>query len=139
MAKFTVGDRVGVDFDNINDVAKRFGVITDVLSDGRVMVRWDDNYYNRPGSSTAAPLNPNDLLTEDDHNEKYNRLEKEFNKVADEVREQLKKAGELILTANDFAKNNGFESLQEFYGHDVLYTLENAMAKCGWQTSSLHC
>lgn len=137
MSKFEVGTRVGFDFDKINDYGKAVGTVTDVLSDGRVMVKWDETkYYSYNMAPYNAPINPDQLLTEDEKTEKVDRLEAEFNRVAEEVRGQLRSAGVLLESANKAAKDAGFD-LHEMW--EATREFERSMEKAGWNTSSLHC
>lgn len=139
MSKFSKGDRIGfVDgklrYDEYGDSGPYYGTVTDELSDGRVMVKWDDKWMNN--AHNANPRNPEKLVPEKDLQEKYSALETEFKRVEAEVQAKMEEASRLITDAQKFAKDAGFD-LQEM--RDATSTLESAMGSAGWNTSSWHC
>lgn len=75
MSKFAVGDRVGYAADKFSfgeyAEAPSFGVITDVLSNGSVMVTWDHKHAN----NNPKPIEPTKLVLENNLPEKYSTLE----------------------------------------------------------------
>jgi len=137
MAKLVKGDRISLVEGKLRYTEygddPNYGVITDELSDGRVVVKWDNKWMN---DNYTKPIDPNKLLPEDEVKVKFAALEKEFRRVEDEVRAKMKEAGDIVLAAQKFAKEAGFE-LQEM--SDATYSLEGAMEKAGWNTSSWHC
>lgn len=137
MSKFTVGARVGyvegkMRYSEYDEDNAYYGVITDILNDGRLMVKWDDEYMNR----NSAPMKPNVFELEGDLKAKYSALEEAFNKVQGELKQKMKEAGDIITSASKLADEAGFE-LTEMY--EVTRVLERAMEGAGWQTSSWHC
>src|ERR1700677_4001209 len=92
---FLVGDRVGEltsqyqenDYDDAttgplrsnDDDRPEYGVITDVLSNGKVLVKWDDEYRTQY-PKYCSPQNPDDLALEEVVATKYSELETEFKK-----------------------------------------------------------
>lgn len=132
---FAVGDRVGQEHGgkySPEGEGPSYGVITDVLSDGSVMVKWDSKWLN----DSRRAINPKKLTPEAELVAKYSALEAAFHKVEQDVRTKLKEASQFILDAGKIAKEAGF-SLSEMY--DATSTLESAMGKAGWNTSSWHC
>ena len=135
MAKYVVGDRVG----EVNGQLKyreygepRYGVVTDVLSNGNVMVEWENKY----GAPKRKESSPGNLLPEAEIKAKYSELEQAFLKVQAEVEEKLKAASTFILEAEKIASAAGL-NLQDM--RDATDHLEDAMNEAGWQTSSWHC
>jgi hypothetical protein len=161
---FTVGQRVGCALDaGCNFTAKvrydgnygedpgpAFGKVTEVLRNGKVVVLWDDDYLNdhdvrfdektgQEKSSTAKGITMDTklLLPEAEMKAKFSELEKEYEKVAVQIRSKLTEAGKLIKEANKMAKKAGVDSLAAMY--DATSPLESAMDACGWRTSSWGC
>lgn len=136
---FVVEDRVG-QCDNYDEDGKLhfhpdselyFGVVSKVLTDDKVMVKWDDKYM-----SSDYPVDTSDLFHEEELKEKFSKLEAKFKEVESKVKESIKLAAKSLLDAQKIAKAAGLD-LSELY--DAVAPLESAMDKCGWQTSSLHC
>lgn len=135
MEIFVSGDRVGtydgkLKYSEYGD-EPYYGTVTDILSNGRVMVKWDSKYMD-----SSKSVDPNRLMFESDLQAKYSELERAFRKVESEVAVKMKEASQMILDAQKIAKAAGFD-LQEL--HDATSHLENAMDSAGWQTSSWHC
>jgi hypothetical protein len=114
------------------DGKPNYGEITDVLSDGRVMVKWDDAWKNKNNS----PINPQKLCDEEDAKFKRSELEEAFSKVEALVKAELKKAGDIIRNASQIADEAGLD-LQDM--EDATSALEGAMESAGWNTSSWSC
>lgn len=100
-----------------------------------VIVEWDIGRITKHQIQTllleADGLNENQrLLGEAD------RLEKEFALVEQECGDKLRLAAELISEAAKLAEAKG-QYLQDMC--ESVGTLENAMERAGWCTSSLHC
>ena len=145
--KFKVGDRVGTAtstyYDDIYGGGRRegklrydpendpdYGVISDVLSSGKLMVKWDDSWKNKDNSA----VEPSSLLLEKDLKEKLSKLEKEFLEIEKEIKNKMKEAGLKIKEAQKLAKKTG-HSLEEMY--DAVRPLVDAMDSAGWRSSSL--
>ncbi len=135
METFIRGDRVGSYSGKLKyseyDEEPYYGTVTDILADGRIMVKWDDKYLD-----SSKSVSPNKLMFESDLRSKYSELEQAFHKVESEVAEKMKEASQIILDAQKIAKAAGLD-LQELHGATSF--LENAMDSAGWQTSSWHC
>lgn len=137
MKKFAIHDRVscinigGKLVYSVYGDKPSYGIITDILSDGRVMVQWDDRMARK-----STPIDPQNLISELEMQKKYSELELAFHKVERDVRDKMTEASQLILDAQKIAKMAGFD-LQEL--SDATSLLENAMDEAGWQTSSWHC
>lgn len=132
---FSVGDRVAQVVGKLKYSqydGPSYGKVTDVLSDGRVVIKWDDKWKN----DRSHPLNPISLFPEADIRFKFSILETEFKRVEDEVRIKMKEAGAIILDAAKFARDAGFEITNL---DNAVGSLENAMGEAGWNTSSWHC
>ena len=137
MTKFAVNDRVGTVADGKlryyeHGDGPYYGSITDILSDGRVMVRWDNKWMN----DRSKPVNPQDLVAESEMQERYSELERAFRKLEVDVRDKMTEASKLILDAKKIAKTAGF-SLRDL--SEATSILEEAIDTAGWQTSSWHC
>lgn len=136
MTMFLVGDRVGYTYTkpryNEYDDKPQYGIITDILSDGRAMVKWDEEWQN----THAKPISVQRLVTESTLKAQYSELEQVFHKVEAEVQDKMKEAGQLILDAQNIAMAAGF-NLKEL--SEATSALEHAMEEAGWQTSSWHC
>lgn len=137
MLKFAVGDRVAfvngqMRFTEDGDGPSCGTVIvaSDVLPDGTVMVKWDSAYKGH------TAVNPSQLLPEAEANEKWSKLEADFDRVTVEVKAKLSEAGKLIAAADQFATDNGFDIQKLWKATGVL---EKAMENAGWNTSSWHC
>lgn len=135
---FVKGDRIALvqgklRYGAYGDGAPTYGVITDELADGRVMIKWDSEWKNK---NNNTPVDRRQLAHEAEISEKYSALEEEFKNIEAEVKVKLKEAGDLIVSAKVFAAAAGFD-LQELRG--ATRTLENSMEKAGWNTSSWHC
>jgi hypothetical protein len=63
------------------------------------------------------------------------KLEDEFSEVEKKIKEKMTKAGKLIAEAAKLAESVG----QELPDMDAAYTLQSAMDKAGWRTSSWGC
>lgn len=162
MKKFEVGQRVAAATDEAGEFTAKlrydgeysdgpeFGEVVEVLTKGQVKVLWDNQYMNDTSNvynkttgklvkSTVVPrvMNAKILMLEDEAKQKYSDLEKEYEKVAIQVRAKLKEAGVLIKEANKLAKKAGVKSLNDMY--DATDPLEKAMDACGWRTSSWSC
>lgn len=131
MKNVTVGSRVASFIpEAYNDGKPSYGVVTDVLSNGQVMVKWDSQYKN------ASLENPSKLCGEVDAQVKWSALEEAFNNVEEKVAAELKKASEFVLSAGQIAKEAGMDLLEMY---EATRALERAMEKAGWNTSSWHC
>lgn len=147
--KFAVGDRVGHAVYDVEDrygeskvvkgirvseygEAPDYGTVTDILSSGKVVVKWDSEWKNR----RAAFTDPSELMLESDIKTEYSRLDKEFDEVKKQVKAKMKEAGKIIADAHKLAQTTG-NNLQELY--DAIQPLEDAMDKAGWHTSSWGC
>jgi hypothetical protein len=136
MAKFAVGDRVGLlngklTYSEYGD-EPCYGVIVAELTEDSVMIKWDDSWKN----TNNRPVNTDKLVVESELKAKYSALEAEFQRVEAEVKGHMEQASKLILAAQSFAKAAGFD-LQEL--REATGTLESAMEEAGWNTSSWHC
>ena len=159
---FTVGQRVGCGLDEGGDLTNKlrydgeycegpvFGKVVEVLAGGKVRVQFDDDGYNdtdvlfdeRTGKEKKRTVKPATvdakwLAPEAEVKAKFSALEKEYEKVAVQIRAKLTEAGKLIKEAHKMAKKSGASSLAEMY--DATDPLENAMDACGWRTSSWNC
>lgn len=147
--KFAVGDRVAETFKRYegeysDEPAK--GTVVALGTNTSVMVKWDDDWKNRPALSNygdptdeVAPISVNisGLMSEKEADEKFSKLEAEYNKVADEIKLKLKVAAQAIRDSNKLAKKLGIDSLHDMYDvHDSLY---RAMDSAGWNTSGFGC
>lgn len=147
---FKVGDRIGRVFTEEKDwygsptsrvekivynedVDPDYGLITDILSNGKVMVKWDNEYLNK---EEQKAVDPEHLDLEENVQKLYSKLEVEFNMVEKQVKEKLREASKLILDAQKLAKKTGHK-VAEMY--DAVSPLENAMDAAGWRTSSWNC
>lgn len=108
----------------------QYGVITEILSDGKVLISWDSEWLNTNPHSFETKC----LMLEDDVEAKLTILEKEFKVVSKQVSVKLKEAAKLLREANKLSKKTG-NSLSDM---DVG-PLYNAMNACGWRTSSFGC
>lgn len=160
--KLEEGQRVGCATDESGDFTAKvrydgeycdgpeFGKITDILPGGKVKVLWDNDNYNdhsevfskttgklQKSISVPSEVDAKLLLPEAEMKAKFSELEKEYDAVADQIREKLKEAGKLIKEANKMAKKTGADSLNDMY--DAVGPLEDAMDACGWRTSSWSC
>lgn len=145
-AKLKVGDRVGIATSDYDDdfeskVGKLrydpdsdpdYGVVSDLLANGQVMVKWDDAWRN----SNNHPVDVATLALESVLKEKLSKLEEEYLEIEKEIRVKMKAAALNIKEANKLAKKTG-HSLEEMY--DVVDPLINAMDAAGWRTSSFGC
>lgn len=137
MNNFVVGTRVGFNFDKFGKgwdmkSCMIFGTITEIIPDGRVIVKWDwvkgfeyyNEYFNRP-------IEVSDLMTEEDKTSKHNQMKAAFEMVDNEVCSNLKKATEYLTRANEIAKANGHRNIQDF-NKDTRYTFVDALELAGW-------
>jgi hypothetical protein len=148
--EFKVGDRVGhtVYFEedrygdgeqvigiryNPDQDEPDYGVVTDVLSNGKLMITWDSDWKNANGNK---PLPANEFLLEEEVEKKFAKLEQEFNQVEKEIKSKLKEAAALIKAAGKLAEKTG-NSLADMY--DAVGPLRNAMDASGWHSSSWNC
>ena len=145
MAKaFKVGDHVGMGVgmdDEDEDVGKLrytdetellFGTITDVLSNGKVLVKWEDAYGN---DYHKDPLDTKTIMFADALKAKYSELEKQYKELEKELSAKMKEAAKLIKEAGKLARKQGYELADM----DAGYELYGAMDACGWRTSSFGC
>src|SRR6478736_2182285 len=112
MENFIAGDRVGaiegkLKYSEYGD-EPYYGTVTDILADGRIMVKWDDEYKNKYSKSRS----PQSLMFESELSRKYSELEQDFRRVEKEVAEKIKEVSQMILDAQKIAKAAGFD-LQE--------------------------
>jgi hypothetical protein len=143
MAKaFKVGDHVGmgVGIDDDDEGADKlryseetellFGTITDVLSTGKVLVKWEDgnDYYK-------DPLDTKNIMFAAALKAKYSELEKQYKELEKELSAKMKEAAKLIKEAGKIARKQGYE----LANMDAGYELYGAMDACGWRTSSFGC
>ena len=136
---FNIGDRVvwinRSDLDAHNeyedDPCTR-GEVKAVDSDGKIQVKWDDNWV-QPRVST---LSANELMPESEANDILSKLEDEYEAYTSPIRTKLEQAAKLLEEANELAKEHDRE-LAEW--HDVTDPLLGAMGNIGWRTSSLSC
>jgi len=145
MAKaFKVGDHVGmgVGMDDDGKGADKlrysegtelvYGVITDVLSSGKVLVNWEDPYCIK---TYKGPLDPKILMLDITLKAKYSELEKQYKELEKELSAKMKEAAKLIKEAGKLAKKQGYE----LANMDAGYELYGAMGACGWRTSYFGC
>src|SRR5574338_893740 len=143
---FAVGDRVGYammekwenEWDShsklvplyISDYMEEpdYGVVTDVLSNGNVKVKWDANSNQEDEEEYEAAH----LLLEKDLKAKLVTLDKEFKETTKQIKEKMKEAAALVKEANKLAKKTG-NTLEEMY--DAVRPLVNAMDSSGWRSS----
>jgi hypothetical protein len=121
-------------YDEDND--PEYGQVTDVLSSGKVLVSWDNDYRKQYPRYTG-PQDPAGLAPEEVVKAQYSKLEVEFKEVEKEIKAKLKEASTSIREANKLAKKVGRPLAQMynmFYG-----TLYKAMDDAGWRTSSFGC
>ncbi len=111
--------------------APDYGVVTDLLNDGTVLVKWDNEYANR---RLSKGLEPKLLLLEEDMKERISKLDEEFNETTKEIKAKMKEASALVKEASKLAKKTGNE-LAEM--HDAVKPLVNAMDASGWRATSL--
>lgn len=148
--KFAVGDRVGYammdkyenEWDSspklvpifISDYMEEpdYGVVTDVLSNGNVKVKWDPNACQEDDEE----YDPAHLLAEAALKAKLVTLDKEFKETTKLIKEKMKEAAALVKDANKLAKKTG-NNLEEMY--DAVHPLVNAMDSAGWRSSSWGC
>lgn len=138
--KFEVGDRIGMpdDYDgkklryNPDEDSVYYGTILDLPSNGRVMVKWDDSWMN----DDAESIELKDLFHEAELKEKMSVLEAAFEQVEKDVKDKMKEAAVALLDAQKIAKKGGFDLIDLY---NATSTLEKAMDKCGWNSSSFHC
>lgn len=136
---FIVGDRVGyvsgkLRYDENGDNEPGYGAITDVLSNDRYLVKWDHKYMN---DTLGGPIGVKCLQPEADLHASWGALEEAFKTVENEVRAKMKEASALILDAKRVAKEAGIDLIMNMW--DATSSLEGAMSKAGWNTSSWHC
>lgn len=139
--KFKKGDRVGyldsgeLRYDEYEDNAPIYGVITEALSDNRVLVKWDnDTCYGI--RCIDNPFSQKVLQPEKELKAKYSELEKAFKAVEKQVRGKIKSAAKSITAAQKMAKKAGLNLIELT---SALGPLETAMDKAGWHTSSWEC
>jgi len=147
---FKVNDRVGTNtsryYDNYDyshtgplryndDDSPEYGVVTDVLSSGNVLVKWDSAYRNRE-QDYSGPQDPTKLALEEDVKNQYSILEQEFKVVSLEVKTKLEEIADSIRQANEISKSIGRPLAQM---PDVYGTIYQAMDEAGWNTSSFGC
>jgi hypothetical protein len=109
-----------------------YGAVTDILSNGDVVVNWDSSWKNSKGKIIA----PSELMLEADAKNEYSRLGQEFALVQSQIKLKLEEAGKIIAEAHKLAQTTG-NNLQEMY--EVIRPLESAMDAAGWHTSSWGC
>lgn len=136
MSTFKVGDRVAY----VEDMKAGpdgnepiYGVVTDALSSGKYLVRWDDSWYNTSSHCYSDAQRTDVLISETEAKAKYSELEKTYAAVEKEVEAHLDEAAKLIRKAAKVASKNGLEL------SEMSSTLENVMDECGWNTSSWNC
>jgi hypothetical protein len=145
--KFKAGDRVGIatsDYDDYDEGTKPgklrydphsspdYGVVSDLLTNGQVMVKWDDEWKNK----NNHPVDVSSLALESVLKEKLSSLEEEFLEIEKEIKIKMKEASVKIKEASKLAKKTG-HSLEEMY--DAVSPLVNAMDAAGWRSSSWGC
>lgn len=142
--KFNVGDRVAktygekLRYDEYGDNKPNYGTVTDVLSDGRLMVKWDDGFLNS-GTYTCSWQEPQDTDDLEPHSTveaQWKTLEEAFQAVNVQIKLKLGEAAKLIEAANEIAEKAGLELMDM---QEATSLLENAMGRNGWNTSSWHC
>lgn len=148
---YKVGDRVGLAVSEYDDeynydgptVGKlrynedegpEYGVVTRVVSSGRVFVKWDNEWYNKYHEDEEQETNK--LLPEAVHKKEYARLKADYNKLGTEIKAKMKEAAKLVREAGKLASKTNHE-LSEMY--DEVSPLINAMDASGWRSSSWGC
>ncbi|HEY5268054.1 MAG TPA: hypothetical protein VII94_02880 [Candidatus Saccharimonadales bacterium] len=148
--EFVPGTRVVALWDDDNgeytayDVADHFGdndntflsgvVLEQLASEGYVVVHWDDDIdFSYEDDDATSEEVPTELLILESEQAS---LEEEFNATYKLIEDKLSKACELIAEADAIAETMG-SSLYEL--DDANSSLEGAMRKAGWRTSSWHC
>lgn len=131
---FTVGQRVCRRFTKHNqwEDDRLFGeILAHNEKHNKFFVKWESNWY-KPNPEEVEPAN---LMTEEESETLFNKLEEDFNKVADQVEAKMEKAAKLLLEANEIAELASMR-LSEM---DAASPLLGAMRSCGWRTSGLSC
>lgn len=142
---FAVGDRVGF-MENFVEYAEEYGDYRPVdryaydceplygrivsLKDGVADVQFES------GIATTTEIEVESLMHEEDAKKAWNKLEKTFDAVQEEILVKLKAAGKLIKEANKLSNKCGMK-LADMY--DVRGPLYDAMDASGWHTSSFSC
>lgn len=134
-----VGDRVVKNWkkfdrygDNINGGEVLAPPTKDALTGNpKVYVKWDGKWYK----PNPEEVEVSKLMTQEESDAQYSKLEKEFEELESEIEIKLAEAGRLILEANAIADRGGVQ-LSELEAIGPLY---QAMDACGWSTSSLSC
>lgn len=145
VTEFKVGDRVGFPQYEDEDTGELtyglryeeygdniYGVITDVVSGGKLLVHWDDEDLNNE-EPYSGKLSANQLMLESEMKVKLSALEVEFKDVNKQIAQKMKDAAKLLREANKLAKKQGYELANMYDAIDPLYS---AMEACGWRTSS---
>lgn len=144
---FNVGDRVGmkikyttewgdpIQFRYDPDQSNvQFGTISDVTAAGKVIVTWDDSYYNKRNG--AKLFEASSLEEEPSLQTEYSKLETEFNNVEADILKKVNEAAKALNEANKLAEKTGRSLYDMYSARDALYpALDNA----GWSTSSFGC
>jgi len=134
MSKFNVGDRVCRKFTQLNQYEddREYGSIVGTnAQNGKFFVQSEWSWR----SPNPFEVAEDGLLTEEEADTLYNKLEAEFKKVADQVSAHIKVAAEALEKANAVADAANY-NLTEL---DASAPLMRAMRNCGWNTSSLSC
>lgn len=132
---FTVGQRVCERFEEFcpYEDDRSFGkIISFNEATSKFKVQWESSWR----ASHPSELSAERLMTEEEANTLYDKLEGEFNAFANIIEDKMKEAGKLLVEASELADKNG-HNLHELY--DQVHPLMKAMREVGWSTSSLTC
>ncbi len=131
---FTVGQRVCLRFHKHNqwEDDRLYGeVVAHNEKHNKFFVKWESNWH-KPNPEEVEPAK---LMTEEEAESTFNKLEEEFNVVADQIEAKMKAAALLLNEANLIAEAASM-NLSEM---DAASPLLGAMRNCGWRTSGLSC
>lgn len=134
MNTFKVGQRVCKRFDTHNqwEDDRLYGEIAaHNEKHNKFFIKWEPS-WQKPNPEEVDPAQ---LMTEEEAESTFNKLEEEYNVVADQVKAKMKEAANLLNEANEIADRANL-NLSEM---DAVSPLLGAMRNCGWSTSGLSC
>lgn len=97
----------------------------------KVYVKWDSKWCK----PNPEEVEVSSLMSQQESDQQYSKLEKEFKELEVIIETKLAEAGKLIREASSCADSFGVE----LNSLDAIRPLYQAMDACGWNTSSFSC
>lgn len=107
-------------------------VIDPLSGKEKTLVKWDRNHFSNQPQEVYTDI----LILESEGDEKYSKLQKEFEALEEECKKKIEVAAEAIAEADRLASAKGY-ALSSM--HEAVGSLIDAMGSAGWSTSSWSC